>query len=260
VRESLNPFFSFSGGVLAKDQELVDRLDRAKLPQHVAIIMDGNGRWAKAKGLPRVAGHRAGVKKVREVVRTSQEIGIKILTLYAFSRENWKRPRREVDVLMRLLQEFLRRECPNMNKNGVKLRAIGRLKELPAGVQRVLENTIKSTMDNKGLLLNLALNYGGRSEIVDAVRDLIKDVQKGVRKVEEVDEETFQEYLYTAGLPDPDLLIRTSGEYRISNFLLYQLSYSEIWVTPVYWPDFGRELFLEALFDYQKRERRFGGV
>lgn len=245
---------------MAKNQELLEKLDRAKLPRHVAIIMDGNGRWAKARGLPRVAGHRAGVKSVREIVRTCGEIGIEILTLYAFSIENWKRPRGQVNALMRLLQEFLRKERPNLNKNGVKLRAIGRLKELPPGVQDALENTMKSTAKNKGLLLNLALNYGGRSEIVDAVRDLVGDVQKGIRKLEEVNEDTFREYLYTSDLPDPDLLIRTSGEYRISNFLLYQISYSEIWITPVHWPDFGRKHFLEALLDYQNRERRFGGI
>lgn len=244
---------------MVENRELVEKLDKAKLPRHVAIIMDGNGRWAKARRLPRAAGHREGVKSVREAVRTCRDVGIEILTLYAFSVENWKRPRREVDVLMRLLQEFLRRECPSLNKNKVKLRAIGRLKELPSGVQKALERTMKSTAENEGLLLNLALNYGGRSEIVDAVRDLVVDIQKGVRKMEEVNEETFREYLYTAGLPDPDLLIRTSGEYRISNFLLYQLSYSEIWVTSVYWPDFRRKNLLEAFLDYQNRERRFGG-
>lgn len=221
--------------------------------------MDGNGRWARARRLPRIAGHREGVKSVREVVRTCGEIGIEILTIYAFSAENWKRPRRQVNALMRLLQEFLKKELPRLNKNKVKLQAIGRLKELPLGVQGVLEKTMKSTAKNKGLLLNLALNYGGRSEIVDAARDLVNDVQKGIRKLEEVNEETFQEYLYTSGLPDPDLLIRTSGEYRLSNFLLYQISYSEILFTLVHWPDFKRKHFLEALLDYQGRERRFGG-
>ncbi len=244
---------------MAKDRELPEKLDKAKLPRHVAIIMDGNGRWAKARRLPRIAGHREGVKSVREVVRTGGELGIEILTLYAFSVENWKRPRRQVNALMRLLEEFLRKECPRLNKNKVKLQAIGRLKELPLGVQEALERTMKSTARNEGLLLNLALNYGGRSEIVDAARNLISDVQKGIRRLEEVDEEIFPEYLYTAGLPDPDLLIRTSGEYRLSNFLLYQTSYSEIWVTPVHWPDFKRKHFLEALLDYQSRERRFGG-
>ena len=239
---------------------MLEKLDRAKLPRHVAIIMDGNGRWAKARGLPRIAGHREGVKPVREVVRTCGEIGIEILTLYAFSVENWKRPRRQVNALMRLLEEFLRKECPRLNKNRVKLKAIGRLKGLPPGVQEALERTMKSTAKNEGLLLNLALNYGGRSEIVDAAWDLVNDVQKGIRKLEEVNEETFREYLYTSGLPDPDLLIRTSGEYRLSNFLLYQVSYSEIWVTPVHWPDFKRKHFLEALLDYQNRERRFGGI
>ncbi|MCD5397568.1 isoprenyl transferase [candidate division NPL-UPA2 bacterium] len=244
---------------MAEDQELVERLDRAKLPRHVAIIMDGNGRWAKDRGLPRIAGHREGVNSVREIVRISGDMGIEVLTLYAFSVENWKRPRRQVNALMRLLQEFLRKERLRLNKNRVKLKAIGRLKELPPGVQEALEMTIKSTAKNEGLLLNLALNYGGRNEIVDAARDLVSDVQKGIRRIEEINEETFPEYLYTSGLPDPDLLIRTSGEYRLSNFLLYQLSYSEIWFTLVHWPDFKRKHFLEALLDYQNRERRFGG-
>lgn len=235
-------------------------LDKAKLPRHVAIIMDGNGRWAKAKGLPRTAGHRKGVNSVREIIRACPRIGIEILTLYVFSVENWRRPRREVAILMRLLREFLRRERPYLNKNKVKLRAIGRLQELPPDVRDTLEKTMKSTAGNEGLLLNLALNYGGRSEIVDAARNLVIDVQQGIRKLKEVNEETFQEYLYTSGLPDPDLLIRTGGEYRISNFLLYQISYSEIWVTPVYWPDFKRKHFLEALLDYQNRQRRFGGI
>ncbi len=245
---------------MAEDQGLIEKLDKAKLPRHVAIIMDGNRRWAKARGLPQVFGHRQGVKSVREVIRTCVDIEIEILTLYAFSAENWKRPRIEVRALMRLLREFLRKESANLNKKGVKVWAIGRLGGLPAGVQEALENAMKTTAKNEGLLLNLALNYGGRSEIVDAVRGVLSDVQRGIRKLEEVNEETFREYLYTSGLPDPDLLIRTSGEYRISNFLLYQLSYSEIWTTPVYWPDFRRKDFLEALLDYQGRERRFGAV
>ncbi|MCD5390769.1 isoprenyl transferase [candidate division NPL-UPA2 bacterium] len=245
---------------MTKAKELEEKLDKAKLPQHVAIIMDGNGRWARKRDLPRVAGHRAGVKSVREIVRACGEIGIKVLTLYAFSVENWKRPRREVDTLMRLLRESLRRELPNLNKNQVRLRAIGRLKELPPKVQEALEKAIKSTEGNEGLILNLAINYGGRSEIVDAVKSLAKDVEKGVCKPDEVSEEIFEKYLYTSHVPDPDLLIRTSGEHRVSNFLLWQVSYSEIWITPVYWPDFRRHHLLGALLDYQERKRRFGGI
>ncbi|MCK4436661.1 isoprenyl transferase [bacterium] len=245
---------------VTKANELEEKLDKSKLPRHIAIIMDGNGRWARKRRLPRVAGHRAGVQSVREIVRACGEIGIKVLTLYAFSAENWKRPRREVDTLMRLLREFLRRELPSLNKNRVRLRAIGRLKELPPKVQEALEKTIKSTEGNNGLILNLAINYGGRSEIVDAVKGLAKDVEKGICKPEEINEEIFEKYLYTSHLPDPDLLIRTSGEHRVSNFLLWQVSYSEIWVTSVYWPDFRRRHLLEALLDYQGRERRFGGL
>lgn len=245
---------------MTKAKELEEKLDKAKLPQHVAIIMDGNGRWARKRDLPRVAGHRAGVKSVREIVRACGEIGIKVLTLYAFSVENWKRPRREVDTLMRLLRESLRRELPNLNKNQVRLRAIGRLKELPPKVQEALEKAIKSTEGNEGLILNFAINYGGRSEIVDAVKSLAKDVEKGVCKPDEVSEEIFEKYLYTSHVPDPDLLIRTSGEHRVSNFLLWQVSYSEIWITPVYWPDFRRHHLLGALLDYQERKRRFGGI
>lgn len=249
---------------MTKVKELEEKLDKAKLPRHIAIIMDGNGRWARKRGLPRIAGHRAGVKSVREIVRACGEIGIKVLTLYAFSAENWKRPRLEVDTLMRLLREFLRKELPNLNKNRVRLRAMGRLKELPRKVQEALEKAIKSTEKNDGLILNLALNYGSRSEIVDAVKGLAKDVEKGVYKPEEINEEIFEKYLYTSHLPipvpDPDLLIRTSGEHRVSNFLLWQVSYSEIWITPVYWPDFRRLHLLEALLDYQGRERRFGGI
>ncbi len=253
-------FFIERATAVTKVKELEEKLDKAKLPRHVAIIMDGNGRWARKRRLPRVAGHRAGVKSVREIVRACGEIGIKVLTLYAFSVQNWKRPRREVDTLMRLLREFLRKELPNLNRNRVRLMAIGRLKELPPKVQEALEKAIKSTEGNDGLILNLAINYGGRSEIVDAVKGLAKDVEKGICKLEEINEEIFEKYLYTSALPDPDLLIRTSGEHRVSNFLLWQVSYSEIWVTPVYWPDFRKRHLLEALLDYQGRERRFGGI
>lgn len=230
--------------------------------RHVAVIMDGNGRWARERGLPRVAGHRAGVRSVRDVVEAAVEHGVPILTLYAFSRENWKRPKQEVQLLMSLLQIFLGKELPNLMRNGVRLRAIGDLDELPAPTLRKLREVIDKTRDNRKLTLNLALNYGSRQEILQAVRGVLAEAR---RKPELLDgrwltEESFAERLYTAGLPDPDLIIRTSGEMRLSNFLLWQGSYSELYVTKKYWPDFRREDFLRALREYDRRERRFGGV
>lgn len=239
---------------------LEKKLDKANLPVHVAIIMDGNGRWARDKHLPRLAGHRQGVERVREIVRTAGEIGIKVLTLYAFSSENWKRPAPEVNALMRLLKEFLKKELNNLNKEKVKFITIGHLEKLPLAVRKILSEAKEITAGNKGLILNLALNYGGRGEIVRAARAAARDIKSGKRKLEELNEDVFGSYLYTSALPDPDLLIRTSGELRISNFLLYQIAYSEIWITPVHWPDFRRKHFLEALLDYQNRERRFGGT
>ncbi|HAH08346.1 MAG TPA: isoprenyl transferase [Elusimicrobia bacterium] len=223
-----------------------------RVPRHVALIMDGNGRWAAARGLPRAAGHKAGVESVRETVRACGELGVQALTLYSFSTENWLRPKDEVSELMRLLSWALGRETAELDKNNVRLRASGRLQGLPDAVRKELEASIAKLKDNTGLLLNLALNYGSRAEIVDAVNALLKE---GVR---EVDEEGFSSRLYTAGLPDPDLLIRTSGEMRVSNFLLWQIAYAEIFVTPVLWPDFRREHLLEAFLEYQRRDRRFG--
>ncbi len=227
-----------------------------KLPEHVAIIMDGNGRWANEKGLPRIAGHKAGVETVREIVKTSLEVGVPILTLYAFSQENWKRPKEEVDLLMELLNFFIDKEVKSLVKEGVRLKAIGRIDALPPYTLKKLKEAIELTRHNRKLTLNLALNYGSRAEILDAVRGLLTDRVNP----EEVSEELFTSRLYTAGIPDPDLLIRTSGEMRLSNFLLWQLSYSEIYITKKYWPDFTKEDYLEALAEYQKRERRFGDV
>jgi len=238
----------------------IEDLPPERIPSHVAIIMDGNGRWAKERGLPRIAGHRAGAEAVRRVVRAAGEFGIKVLTLYAFSTENWKRPRAEVEALMNLLRTYLRRELDELNRNNVRLQSIGRTEELPRMVQEELARAEEATKDNTGLILNLALNYGGRVEILDAVRALVKDATEGKVKVEDIDEELFGSYLYTRGLPDPDLLIRTSGEMRVSNFLLWQISYAELYFTPVYWPDFTREHLLEAILDYAKRERRFGTI
>ena len=228
-------------------------LDLSRLPRHVAIIMDGNGRWAKSKGLPRLAGHKAGVDRVREIVRAASDLGIKVLTLYSFSTENWARPQEEVTDLMGLISWSLRRETDEMAKNNVHLSVIGRVPGLPSSVRAELARSVGRLKDNKGMHLNLALNYGGRQEIVDAVNLLLASGRKSV------DEADVSGALYTAGQPDPDLLIRTSGEMRVSNFLLWQIAYAEIYVTPVLWPDFKREELYAALADYQKRERRFGG-
>lgn len=227
-----------------------------KVPTHVAIIMDGNGRWAAQRRLPRVEGHRAGIESVRSVVEASARLGIEVLTLYAFSVENWKRPRTEINTLMMLLKRYLRLELETLLSNDIRFRVIGRPDELRPDVQQELRAAMTRTAGNGGMLFNIALNYGGRAEIVDAMRRL---VEAGVPAAE-IDEQRFAGFLYTAGQPDPDLLIRTSGEMRISNFLLWQIAYSEIWVTDTLWPDFRRRDLLEAIVAYQKRERRYGGI
>jgi undecaprenyl diphosphate synthase len=241
-------------------KQLWSIIDHRNLPKHVAIIMDGNGRWAKARMLPRVAGHRAGIKTVRKIVEIASDLGIKVLTLYAFSVENWSRPPEEVSALMRLLVEYLKREVVRMQRNNVRFHAIGRLAGLPDLVQQQIEASIKQTRQNTGLLLNIALNYSSQLEIVDAVKGVIQDVEKKRLDIDKLDEKTFSRYLYTGGLPDPDLLIRTSGEMRISNFLLWQLAYAELLITPILWPDFQQRDFLQAILEYQQRERRFGSV
>jgi undecaprenyl diphosphate synthase len=235
-------------------------LDMQHLPMHVAIIMDGNGRWARKRNLPRTAGHEAGVKAVRKVVRASAEIGIKYLTLYTFSIENWKRPREEVAALMRLLSKTTRREIDELNRNNVKLITTGRIDELSIARRKVLALASEKTRKNTGLVLNLALNYGGRTEIIDAVRAIALAVRSGHIQPGEINETLFSNYLYTTGLPDPDLLIRASGEMRISNFLLWQTSYTELYITDVLWPDFDRNELFKSVIEYQKRERRFGKV
>jgi undecaprenyl diphosphate synthase len=243
------------------DRELARAIDPARLPEHIAIIMDGNGRWAGRRRLPRVAGHQAGVTPVRTTVETCARMGVKVLTLYAFSVENWKRPRAEVETLWRLLRYYLRQELPELQKNGVRLQAIGRLEALPEPVRRELEFVVEATAANRGLLVNLAINYGGRAEIVDAVNSILEmarlDGSIGSLKL---DEEAISANLYTCSCPDPDLLIRTSGEMRISNFLLWQIAYAELYVTETLWPDFGRCDLLRAVLEYQKRERRYGGL
>ncbi len=238
----------------------MDQLRPKKLPRHVAVIMDGNGRWAKKRGLNRVAGHQKGIESVREITRTSRELGIAWLTLFAFSEENWKRPKYEVKSLMDLLNRFLKAELKEMRENGIRLSCIGQTEKLPPEVQMTLWQSMKKTAHNKDMVLTLALSYGGRQEILQAVKSIQRDIQKGKLTTKQLTEDRLSKYLYTYDMPDPDLLIRTSGEYRISNFLLWQLAYTEIYITPTLWPDFRKQRYIEALLDYQKRERRFGSA
>ena len=242
------------------ERQLLEEIDITRLPRHVAIIMDGNGRWAKQRGSPRVEGHRAGIASVREAVETCARLELDALTLYAFSVENWKRPRFEIVTLMSLLKEYLAKELGNLLKNDIRFRVVGRMNELDPSVQKALGQGLAGTSSCRGMTFNIALNYGGRTEIVDACRSLANDVVSGRLTPEQIDEETLGSRLGTAGLPDPDLLIRTSGEMRVSNFLLWQIAYSEIWVTPTLWPDFRKRHLFEAILEFQKRERRYGGV
>jgi len=229
------------------------------VPQHVAIIMDGNGRWAKKRNLPKIAGHREGIASIEKVMKAADSLGIKILTLYTFSTENWKRPKAEVEALFGLMEEYIDRESEKLKRDGIRLSVIGRIDALPARVRGKILRLISDTASNPGLVLNLALNYGGRAEILDACRSAVKDVTAGILKSEDINEDIFSGYLYTKGLPDPDLMIRTSGEMRISNFLLWQLSYAEFYITQVLWPDFDESEFKKAIDDYLNRERRYGG-
>src|SRR5258705_8172770 len=243
------------------DWALAQALDPARLPEHIAIIMDGNGRWANRRSLPRVAGHKAGIGPVRSTVESCARLGIKALTLYAFSIENWKRPRAEVETLWRLLRFYLRRELPDLQKNDIRLEAIGRLDALPEQVRSELEAAVRATSLNRGLLVNLAINYGGRAELVDAANAVLDAARRGGKLASlRFDEELISANLYTSRTPDPDLLIRTSGEMRISNFLLWQIAYAELYITDTLWPDFGRTDLLKAILDFQKRDRRFGGL
>ncbi|MBY0088753.1 MULTISPECIES: isoprenyl transferase [Brevibacillus] len=236
-------------------------LDRSgKIPEHVAIIMDGNGRWANKRSLPRVAGHRAGMKAVKEVVKAADEIGVRYMTMYAFSTENWKRPRDEVDFLMKLPQEFLSTELDELIERGVRIRMLGSKNELPSHTLKALLEAEERTKDNSGLQLNFALNYGGRDELAKAFSEMAAQVKAGELQPEQLTEELISSYLYTSEIPDPDLLIRTSGEIRLSNFMLWQLAYTELWFTDVLWPDFTREHFYQAIVEYQGRARRYGAV
>jgi len=229
------------------------------IPHHVAIIMDGNGRWAKTRGLPKIAGHRAGAKSVREAIEAAEELDVKVLTLYTFSTENWKRPKPEIGALFRMLGEYLDKEEAKLKKNNIKFLTTGDMDGLPDAVRSRVKRVTESTSANSGLTLNLALNYGSRPEILRAARNIAKDAKSGRLDPEKIDERLFSGYLYTCSLPDPDLLIRTSGEYRLSNFLLWQAAYSELYITKKLWPDFRKGDFRKAVAEYQKRERRFGG-
>ena len=233
-------------------------IESDKLPKHVAIIMDGNGRWAKGRGLRRVSGHKNGVKAVRDSVEGAAEIGVKYLTLYAFSTENWNRPKTEVDALMKLLISTLKKELKTLMDNNIRLQAIGELENLPKSGQRELQEVIDATKDNKHMQLNLALSYGSRTEMVQATKRIAQAVLDKKLSIEDINHDSFAQHLYTADMPDPELLIRTSGERRISNYLLWQIAYAELYFTPVLWPDFRRENLFEAIYDFQNRERRFG--
>jgi undecaprenyl diphosphate synthase len=245
------------GTVTAEEAYLLEKLDLGQLPRHLAVIMDGNGRWAQRRHLPRIAGHKAGTEAARTTIETCARLKIDALTLYAFSVENWRRPKTEIDFLMQLLREYLRQEMPLIQRNNIRMKFLGRADDLPEAVQRDTSEAERETAKNTGTVLCVALNYGGRAEIVDAVNQILEEKRlDGTR----VTEEEFAQKMYTAGLPDPDLLIRTSGEMRVSNFLLWQIAYAEIYVTETLWPDFNRARLLEAFVDYQKRERRYGGI
>lgn len=235
-------------------------IDKNRLPQHICIIMDGNGRWAKKRNMPRTFGHQEAMERVKEIVEAATNIGIKYLTLYAFSTENWKRPKDEVDNLMKILIKYLRSELDKMCKNHIKFNPIGDIEGLPKVVVSEIKKTVEKTKDNSKMVLNIALNYGGRDEIIYGIKGLLNDINLGKISIDEINSEMFSDYLYTKGQPDPDLLIRSSGELRISNFMLYQIAYTEFWFSNIYWPDFTEKNFYEAILDYQKRDRRYGGI
>lgn len=244
----------------SEEEQLLGQLDPERMPAHIAIIMDGNGRWARSRKLLRVQGHRAGIESVRDTVETATRLKLKALTLYAFSIENWKRPADEVSTLMKLLRKYLKIELKTLMDNNIRFRVLGRMEGLDDVIQKELRETEEMTTANDGLMFNIALNYGGRAEIVDACRSLCRDLLESGASPEELDDQAFARHLYTAGQPDPDLLIRTSGEFRISNFLLWQIAYTEIWFTETMWPDFRKKHLFQAIIDYQKRDRRYGGI
>lgn len=240
--------------------KLKEQIDMNRIPKHIAIIMDGNGRWAKKRFLPRTAGHREGVERVSEIVEAASDLNVQCLSLYAFSTENWKRPKEEIDALMNLLILYINRELDRIHKNNIKMRVMGDVSKLPKNVAEKVQMAIEKTKDNTGMVLNIGLNYGGRDEIVRAVKNILADVKRGKLKEEDINSDMFSKYLYTSELPDPDLLIRPSGELRLSNFMLYQVAYTEFWFSEIYWPDFKPKNLYEAIIDYQKRDRRFGGI
>ncbi|NLC63054.1 MAG: isoprenyl transferase [Thermoanaerobacterales bacterium] len=236
------------------------RLDKNKIPKHIAIIMDGNGRWAKKRGLPRIAGHWVGAEALRDIVEFCSEIGLEALSVFAFSTENWKRSEYEVSTIFNLLLYYFKKEVEELHKNNIRIKVSGRWEELPDRIVNEIKKSIARTENNTGLILNIVLNYGARNEIIEACKHICRDFKNGLIKEDDIDETMFGSYLYTRGLPDPDLLIRPSGELRVSNFLLWQIAYSELWFTDTYWPDFKPKDLLNALADYQSRERRFGGL
>ncbi|MCY6356628.1 isoprenyl transferase [Clostridium sp. ZS2-4] len=251
-------FFGFKKNVYKKDKKI--NLDMNNIPKHIAIIMDGNGRWAKEKKLPRSFGHKAGVETIREVVKECSRLGIHYLTLYAFSTENWKRPAEEVNTLMKLLVEYLKKELAELNSQGVVVNNIGDISKLPQICQNELNNAYEITKNNTGLILNLAINYGGRDEILYAVKKIIDELKENKVTYKEINEKVIAKHLYTTNMPDPDIIIRTAGEQRLSNFMLWQCAYSEFWYTDIKWPDFKREDLQKAIYDYQNRDRRYGGI
>lgn len=252
------------GPVTAEEARLLEKLDVSRLPRHIAVIMDGNGRWAQKRHLPRIVGHSTGTESARTTIETCARLNIEALTLYAFSVENWRRPKTEIEFLMKLLRQYIRNEMPLIQRNNIRMRFLGRPDDLPLAVQKDTRDAIEATARNTGMVLSIALNYGGRAEIVDAMNALLAERRRRNGHANStsapITEEQFARYLYTADLPDPDLLIRTSGEMRVSNFLLWQIAYAEIFVTDVLWPDFNRARLFEALLDFQKRERRYGGI
>lgn len=248
----------FKGEHITENEEI--SLDMDNIPKHIAIIMDGNGRWAKKRKLPRTMGHKAGVETIRRVLKEADKLGVKYMTLYAFSTENWKRPKDEVNALMKLLIQYLRQEINELHKNGVKINVLGDMSKLPKECQEEIEKSALKTEKNTGITMNIALNYGGRDEILRAVKLISEDVSKGIIKSSEIDDTIFESYLYTKGVPDPDIIIRPSGEQRLSNFLLWQCAYSEFWYSDICWPDFKESDLHRAIYDFQKRDRRFGGV
>lgn len=258
----LNILKKWKGSPQLSDDKIVNKEEvlKGEIPNHIAIIMDGNGRWAKKRALPRMAGHHEGMKVVRKITKQANVLGVKALTLYAFSTENWKRPKIEVDYLMKLPEEFLTTYLPELIEENVQVRVMGDKNKLPIHTLKAVEKAIEDTKTNDGLVLNFALNYGSRTEIITAVQQIAKDVESGKLNKEEIDESLFSNYLMTQTLPDPDLLIRTSGEIRLSNFMLWQLAYTEFWFTDVLWPDFNEQCLLQAIYTYQQRGRRFGGI